>query len=140
MLSNGEKKEGKRMTKKLTPKQKRKILLMKEKAIYRHTQTAKKRKENDYVFTRHHIEKLVEAWMTYIDMLGIKKYKSKNFYYKGSHGGSHCCYTDNLFTIGERAAISKYLKENNLVEMDAWNFYVVKWRDCNGKEKTKVDK
>lgn len=128
------------MKREITAEERKKILGIKKKARYRdipqkiktHTKAIRRR------FRRQRVDILAKAWMAYIDYLGINKYRSKQFNYKKTKGGTQCLYRDNLFTIGERAAITKYLNEHHLIEIDNWHFHRVKWRDKDRKkEKTK---
>jgi len=125
----------------VTPEERKKILAIKKKAKYRETpkKYQKKAKTIKRRFRRQRVDILAKAWMTYIDCLGIDKYRPKQFNYHKTKGGTQCLFRDNLFTIGERAAITKYLRERDLITLDDWQFYTVQWRNNNGQEKEEAE-
>lgn len=125
------------MKREVTPEERKKILAIKKKAKYRYIpkNIQKRTKAIKRRFRRQRVDILAKAWMTYIDYLGIDKYRPKQFNYHKTKGGTQCLYRDNLFTIGERAAITKYLREHDLITSDSWQFYTVQWRKHHGQEK-----
>lgn len=130
------------MIPKVTEEQKKEILAIKKQAKYRDAPEAidKRKGRIRRRFKRQRKDILAKAWMKYIDYLGIDTYRAKHFNYKtyGKRQGA-CKYKDDLFTTGERAAITQYLLEHDLIGVNAWSDYVVKWRDEYGKEEKKKE-
>lgn len=120
------------MVNKLTNEQYELILKLKKEAEFTFE------KYTDYRRKKHDVEKLSKAFMTYVDMIGVRKYRPKNMAVKDQHTNSKT----KIFTAGELGKITKYLKEQGLIEVDAWGMYVVKWRKptIDNNEKTKMNK
>lgn len=102
----------------LTKEQRQLIIKMKKKAEHDDYCEEYPRKR------RHDISKLSEAFMTYIDIIGVEKYKPKNLNTAQEINGFKEC----VFTPGELGKITTYLRKKDLIDVDEWGRYVVKWR------------
>lgn len=105
------------MLRRLTQQEKRKVLRLKKQGRYPVAPSQARKRH------RTKIQKLATAWMAYIDILDLDRYKSQHFTAKNNED-----YCDKLFSYGEISAITRYLKEQKLIEQDPWGRYIVKWR------------
>ena len=103
----------------LDKEQRIKILKMKRRALTKKCPGATHRSD-----VRYRQAQMARAWMMYLDYLNVKKYTPKYF----SVNKEQPIYGDKLFTTGEIGTITRYLKENKLISIDPWNYYVVDWR------------
>ena len=108
------------MKNKLTSEERNEIIKLKEFSAQR----AKEVYAEKGIKKMHEMKTLAEAFMRYIDLLGVNVYTSKHF---NSHKVKPI-YRDKLFPPGEIGTITKYLKKEHLIIKDDWGRYVVKWR------------
>jgi len=103
----------------LTDEQRLLILKMKKSAVH------KKYDENNKIRkSKHDISKLAQAFMKYLDLIGVEVYRTKNVGSTLEKKGMK----QRMFTPGELGKITNYLKEKELIGKDDWGRYVVKWR------------
>jgi len=74
---------------------------------------------------KHNANQLAEAWMKYIDYLGLNKYLPKHF----NSRKAKPIFPDKIFTAGEIGNITRYLRDNKLIYDDDWGRHIVNWRD-----------
>ena len=92
---------------------------LKKKSEYGRYNTEGKRRK------RHDIKKLSDAFMKYIDFLGLDKYMPKNIHSTKINPR----YKETIFTHGEIGKITRYLMKRDLIYDDEWGRHVVNWRD-----------
>jgi hypothetical protein len=109
-----------KMVLKISQEQKDEILKLKKEAEYRYQQLAYRCGRNK----KHNIVKLANAFMKYVDYLGLDRYKPKHFNLRRIDVGMG----DKIFSPGELGKITIYLKRENLIYDDDWGRYVVNWR------------
>ena len=73
---------------------------------------------------KHNAQHLAEAWMKYIDFLGLDKYLPKHF----SATKLNPTFRDKIFSAGEIGNITRYLRAHKLIYDDPWHRHVVNWR------------
>ena len=74
---------------------------------------------------KHNAKQLAEAWMKYIDFLGLDKYLPRHF----NSEKPKPAFQDKIFTAGEIGNITRYLRDHELIYDDPWHRHVVNWRE-----------